>query len=190
MSQECSLCKRHDRHAIDAAILCGEYSMRDMASRFETSTATIARHREHIPRQIVAAREAVVVADTLLGKVRNLEQIAIRIGTAAESDGDLRTALMSVDKLVRIVELMGKLNGELQNQQAQVNVAVQLTTEQRLVVDLGLTEPELRQLHGEKLLTLDEKRAMALAIVEELDRQIAERDAGNGAKVFDSPSDA
>ena len=53
-------------------------------------------------------------ADDLLAKVERLEQEARRIGKKAEAAGDHRTALQGIRELVRIVELLAKLRGELQ----------------------------------------------------------------------------
>ena len=47
-------------------------------------------------------------------QVETLRQKATRIGDKAEKAGDLRTALQGVRELVRIVELLARLQGELQ----------------------------------------------------------------------------
>jgi hypothetical protein len=57
--------------------------------------------------------EQVVQADSLLAKVTDLETDARRLGKAAEKAGDARTALAAVRELCRIVELLGRLRGEL-----------------------------------------------------------------------------
>jgi hypothetical protein len=74
------------------------------------------RHRqEHLPRALVKAKDAtdVTQADTLLGKITQLEEEARRLGKKAEDDGDLRTAMTAIRELVRIVELLAKIQGEL-----------------------------------------------------------------------------
>jgi hypothetical protein len=71
------------------------------------------------------AKQASEVArgDDLLAKVVTLEQDALRIATTAEAANDLRTALVGVRELTRIIELMAKLQGEL-DEKTTVNVLV------------------------------------------------------------------
>lgn len=61
--------------------------------------------------------------ETLLAKVAGLEAEAHRLKDQAEDAGDIRTALVAVRELCRIVELQGRLLGELREQQV-VNVLV------------------------------------------------------------------
>jgi hypothetical protein len=51
--------------------------------------------------------------DSLVEKVRQLELEARRLGKKAEDAGDFRGAMAAVRELVRIVELLAKLQGEL-----------------------------------------------------------------------------
>ena len=158
MPLECSICMRADRTAIDAAIVAGNESIRAMADRWSVSKTTLLRHREHIPSRLVAAHAAaeVVKADTLLDKVLGLEADARRIGAAAERGDDLRTALASVRELVRIVELLGKVSGELASGPAvTVNIGIQTLIQQH-----GVSEEELR------VLLEDRKRWAAMSKLE------------------------
>jgi hypothetical protein len=52
-------------------------------------------------------------ADSLLAKIAQLETEARRLGKKAEDSGDLRGAMAAVRELVRIVEILGKLQGEI-----------------------------------------------------------------------------
>jgi hypothetical protein len=71
---------------------------------------------DHLQAHLVQARaaEAMTQADDLLAKVQRLEHEARRIGQKAEAAGDHRTALQGIRELIRIVELLAKLRGELQ----------------------------------------------------------------------------
>jgi hypothetical protein len=51
--------------------------------------------------------------DSLLAKIAQLETEARRLGKKAEDAGDLRGAMAAVRELVRIVEVLGKLQGEI-----------------------------------------------------------------------------
>jgi hypothetical protein len=77
------------------------------------------RHQqEHLP----AARSAIVeenasespMEGALLAKITRLEAEARRLGKKAEDAGDFRGAMAAVRELVRIVELLARMQGELQ----------------------------------------------------------------------------
>ena len=54
-----------------------------------------------------------VAGDTLMGQVEDLKSMARRLGKKAEDAGDLRGALAAVRELVRIVDLVAKLTGQI-----------------------------------------------------------------------------
>ena len=70
-----------------------------------------------------ARAEQVTRGDDLLKKIEGLESDARRIAAKAEKSDDLRTAIVAIRELTRIVELLAKLRGELQTQPT-VNVQV------------------------------------------------------------------
>jgi hypothetical protein len=99
---------------------------RNIAERFGTSASALTRHKaEHIPAAMAQARSAAEVAqaDGLVDQLVRLRADARRIEEKAEETGDLRTALMGIRELVRILELTAKLVGEL-DERPQVNVLV------------------------------------------------------------------
>ena len=125
MPRRCSICDLPQRQQIDEALLAGE-AYRSIAQQFAASPDAVYRHKQgHLPRHLCQAKAAhdMSQADVLLGKIRTLEEDARRIQATAEQTGDLRTALQGVRELVRMVELQGKLLGELQDG-AHVNVLV------------------------------------------------------------------
>ena len=62
-------------------------------------------------------------AGDLLGQLERLKAEAHRIKDKAERAGDFRAALTGIRELVRIVELMARVSGELQEAQT-VNVLI------------------------------------------------------------------
>jgi hypothetical protein len=58
-----------------------------------------------------------------MGKASALEVDARRLLSKAEAEGELRTSVAAVREVIRIVELLAKLSGELK-EQATVNVLV------------------------------------------------------------------
>ena len=125
MPQQCKVCSHPARKVIDAALVEGR-SVRELESIHNVSAGSLRRHAEnHLPRAMVKAQAAadVVAGETLLAKVAGLEVEAHRLKDQAEEGGDIRTALVAVRELCRIVELQGRLLGELREQQV-VNVLI------------------------------------------------------------------
>ncbi len=123
MARRCTVCDHRQREEIDHALVEGE-SLRDIARRHSLSKDAVARHKaEHLPTALTKAKEGAdaVHADDLLGKIRGLEKDARRICGRAEAEGDYRTALAGIRELTRLVELIGKLAGELDDR-PQINV--------------------------------------------------------------------
>jgi hypothetical protein len=106
----CSVCSRPDRPELDAALVLGD-SLRNVVERFGTSLGSLSRHRPHVGRSLVRAaeRRGERFAESLLSKVERLEANARRLGEKAEKEGDLRAALVAVDKLLDVVRLLHEL---------------------------------------------------------------------------------
>ena len=114
MPRRCSCCSHTQLVAIDRAIVGGE-SYRGIARRFKLGTDAVERHAgAHVSEAISRARDvaAVVHGDTMLRDVTALRQQAAELGKQAETNGDLRTALMAVRELTRITELVARLSLE------------------------------------------------------------------------------
>ena len=124
MPRVCTICQHESCADIDAALLAEE-PYRSIAKRYGASPSAVLRHREHLPSQLVKAREAeeVTQADTLLEQVRSLQTRALSILDRADDSGDLRTALGAIREARSNLELLGKLAGELQ-QEGTVNVTL------------------------------------------------------------------
>ena len=124
MARKCVICGDPRVAEIDAALL-ENTGYREIAKRFEASESAIFRHQaRHLPAVLAKAADVrasvseLMAGDNLVQKVRDLEVSANRIATAAEDAGDLRTALIGLREIARIVELMGKLTGQLGGDQA------------------------------------------------------------------------
>jgi len=122
----CSACRHPDRVALDEGLLRGE-SVRKLAARFGISKSRIHSHRKdgHIPKALAKAADAAAVSegDALLTKVLEVEQEVRRLAAKAERAGDVRGALVGMRELSRILELLGRLSGELKNR-TEVNIVV------------------------------------------------------------------
>jgi hypothetical protein len=121
MPRVCTVCTHPERAAIDAAIVSGE-PLRRIAARAAISEASVRRHKAKcIPASLVKASAVaeVIRADDLLGKVKDLEVEARRIGRKAEEDGDLRCAIAAVRQVADILELLARLLGTLPSKNGQ-----------------------------------------------------------------------
>jgi transposase-like protein len=111
----CSLCRHAEKQAIDAALVEGRDSLRNIAERFGTSAPTLLRHREHVHGSLVLAREAeeVTRADGLLEILREAVKDARRLRDKAEKDGDYRCAVAAVKTLCDTVERLAAVGERL-----------------------------------------------------------------------------
>lgn len=154
MPRICTICSHPNKEAINQALI-DSVSYRNIAEQFFVSTTALHRHKkDHLPAVLAKAQEVEVIAhgDDLLSKIQQLEEDARRIGKKAESTGDLRAAIMTIRELIRIVDLLARLQGELQAQ--QVNVLV--------------TSPDWLQLRTAVLRALEHYPEARLAVIEAL----------------------
>lgn len=158
MARTCTVCTHPNRAAIDLALLNGA-SGNAIAAKFRVSEDAITRHKgNHLPATLAQGQAAAEVAraDGLLGQLQQLQDDARRIGGKAEETGDLKTALMGVRELVRIVELTGKLVGELDDRpQVNVLVAPEWTTVKVALLAALQPFPEARQAVAARLTALE-----------------------------------
>ncbi|WP_085440442.1 hypothetical protein [Magnetofaba australis] len=149
MARQCTVCAHRKLNAIDEALVAGE-SMAGLAKRYKLSRDALRRHRDsHLPEVMVKSEEAQQTArgDSLIDQLKALQTRAHNIAMKAEKEGDLRAALAGIRELVRIVELLGKLQGELESGGPVVNVSINAEwVEIRAVVLSALAPyPDARQ---------------------------------------------
>ena len=107
---QCKVCRHPDRHEIDQALVSGE-AYRSVSNRFDTSFPGTARHAQnHLPQELAKEAGEVAQGDNLLAQVQRLQE-------KAEKAGDHRTSLAAIRELRGLVELLGKLIGQLHQSQ-------------------------------------------------------------------------
>lgn len=159
MPRVCTITTHPQRDAIDAALLAGQ-SLRDIARQYGVGKDAVARYRnERMPVPLAVAKESAEAARGvgIVEQIRALATDAQRIGNRAEAEGDLRTALLGVRELVRIVELQAKLSGEL-DERPQVNLVIApewLAVRGAIFAALTM-HPEARQAVAGALVALEE----------------------------------
>ena len=148
MPRACTICTHADRAAIDLMLVNGT-PYRNIAERFGTSVSALTRHKsDHLPSSLARAHEAeeVAQADSLLDQIKHLQQITLRILSAAEKDGKYVAAIMAVKEARGNLELLAKMMGEL-DERPQLNIMTspQWVTIQAVILDELATGPaELR----------------------------------------------
>lgn len=143
MPRNCTVCGHAKRNVIDDALVSGT-SLRKIAEQFQLKATSLHRHlHTHLPPALVKAQNAqeVAAADGLLSRLEQLTDEARRVKTKAEKAGDLRTALAAIRELVRIVELLAKLRGELDE---SPRVALMLVPEWQQVLHALQPFPQAR----------------------------------------------
>jgi|SRR5574343_645856 len=124
MAPKCKICYHPQRENIETAILTG-IPIRIISDQYGVSLGTINRHKQgHIAPKLAKSHEAreVVKADNLMETTKDLLQWAKDLTTAAQSEKDLKTALMGIGKIKDILELLLKVTGELEENKTEVNI--------------------------------------------------------------------
>ena len=145
MPRTCTICTDERVTEIDKQLVSGG-SLRNISQHFRVGVTSLHRHRHgHLPVALADAQRAeqVLRADHLLVRLEDLTGEARRLKEKAERKGDLRTSLAAVRELVRIVELMAKVSGELAPVTQQINIA--MIAEWPRVLDALNAYPEARR---------------------------------------------
>lgn len=147
----CLCCASPEVKELDRLIVLGRQP-KELASRFQVSRQSIAWHRaHHLPlatrdagAQAVAAVEASHGASLVDDAHSLLERARTILGTA-EGSGQLDTALRAIRESGRLLELIGKLRGEIDDSTTVNVIAAPILTELQQAVMIGLANfPEAR----------------------------------------------
>jgi len=123
--QKCSICIHPQREEIDESLLLSAKPLRTIADQFRVSKTALLRHKaDHIPTDLVKARQAdeICRAESLFDKLVSLKSDAERITKKAEINDDLKTALSGIREQSRIVEILAKMQGQIQQPQVALTV--------------------------------------------------------------------
>jgi len=125
MPRPCTVCTHKDVENINKRLLGGEI-YRTIADDTGLSETALKRHKaEHIPNAAAKAAKAVEVAkaDGLLEDIKGLREKAMGILQKAEESGDLKTALLGIREARGCLELLAKVEGQL-NDRSQINILI------------------------------------------------------------------
>ena len=122
MPRTCTICGHPKRTEIDTALLRSD-SLRNVVEHFSVSIGSLFRHRQrHLPVTIAHAKEAreTEMGENLMEEARRLHARALGILGKAEAAGQLETALKAIREVRGILELLGKLDGQLEERSPTV----------------------------------------------------------------------
>lgn len=126
MPRTCTICASPACAEINAALIAGEASFRNIAKQYGTSATALTRHKaEHLPAALARshAAEQVAAADTLLGQVQQLQARTLKLLDTAENAGELHAAVAAIRAAKGNLELLAKLRGDL-DERPQINLIV------------------------------------------------------------------
>jgi hypothetical protein len=135
MPRTCTVCSHPKRSEIDAALLRSD-SLRSIVERCSISMGSLVRHsQKHLAQSIAAAKQAreVEAGESLIHQARSLHARAMGILERAEAAGHLDTALKAIRELRGILELLGKLDGQLQERATVQRIEVHYVDKQVVV---------------------------------------------------------
>ena len=115
MPRTCTICTHPKRAEIDAALIQSE-PLRNIVERCSVSMGSLFRHQQkHVAQTIALAKQAknIEIGENLIGQARSLHARALGILERAEAAGQLDTALKAIREVRGILELLGKLDGQL-----------------------------------------------------------------------------
>jgi hypothetical protein len=170
----CTICSRDFVTEIDAALIRGE-GFAPLSRRYAVSEDAVARH--HAKCLPIAARqkgaEDAAEAEgergsTLLEDAYSLRQKAVAILAKAEASGSLTIALHAIREAGRLIELQGKLMGQIDTSTTLNVTFAPMLVEMQTIMMLALQPyPEareavtmaLQQISGQPLLLEHQSRA-------------------------------
>jgi transposase-like protein len=124
MSRKCKVCSHPLKDDIDFRLVSG-HAYRELSRQFGIDKSSLHRHKKnHISAKLIESQrfKEISSANLLVEQIQKLQIKAERIAKKAERKGDYRTALAGIRELTRIVELLGKLQGELH--ESNVNIVL------------------------------------------------------------------
>jgi hypothetical protein len=167
---QCRACSRPDRATIDEKIVSG-VPYRLIAASTGLSLGALSRHRAHVKDQLAEAAshraaERSEQATTLLDRVESAISDAQAILRDARTSKNLTAATGAVNAVTRLLELLGRVSGELQTASAS-GIHFSLTKVSNTVNNYGTDDSELAQLVSEATKGFDPAEITRLRLLTE-----------------------
>src|SRR4051794_25208222 len=166
MPQSCTICRRPEQSAIDDALIENE-PLRNIAERFGTTATTLYRHRQHLPSQLVKAKQAQEIAEatSLLERVESLIRRLDSLAQQAEEDRAWAPAIAAIREVRSCLTLLAQLSGEMQAQNS-MNINVSIVSERVQASVLAASADDFATFCKALLeKATDEQKSAALAVI-------------------------
>jgi hypothetical protein len=115
----CGPCSHRNRDELDAQLIAG-VSYRAISKTFQVSIGALSRHKAHV-KEMIRERtpgEREEHGSALLDRVEKLVTSAEEILEAAKTKNDFRGANGALGAAAKLLDLLGRLSGELQSANA------------------------------------------------------------------------
>ncbi|MBN2325382.1 MAG: helix-turn-helix domain-containing protein [Spirochaetes bacterium] len=143
MPRKCSICVHPERVKIDELLLHAE-SLRDIASRYGTSTSTLQRHKKHISGHLLRAKgdTELEYSDSLLDQLKKINENANKLlDTAMNAASEGSNANIA---LLAMKEIRGQLGLQLEIFKIMYDMKAVREFQEGVVRILGELDPEAR----------------------------------------------
>lgn len=131
----CTVCNHPEVDQINK-LLINNAPYRTIADQFDISVSALGRHkRDHLPDLLARAKESAEVAqaDDLLSQIQLLQSKALAILQQAERSGELKTALHGIREARACLELLARVEGQLQHGN---NITVNITQQRQVITNI------------------------------------------------------
>jgi hypothetical protein len=156
--RRCTVCTHPDRPAIDQAIV-NHKPFRAISRQFGVSKDAVLRHHDdHLPEALARAKgaEETARADDLLEQVRALRTKSLQLMLAAETAGDLRTALAGIREARACLELLAEMSQAIDRRPTlNLLIAPEWLATRSVLLDALRPYPEARAAVAARLVDLD-----------------------------------
>jgi len=125
MVRACTICTDPQHDEIDRRIVRGD-SIATIAREFAVSEDALRRHAKanHHIRAVTAIPTSAELAtsEDIYKEIEKWHAEAKDLQKTAKADGDIKTALLGLEKALKCLELLARINGQIREQQVNVNL--------------------------------------------------------------------
>jgi hypothetical protein len=125
MTRTCTICDREDIDEIDRRARI-ENDIASIAKEFSLSYPALYRHisANHHIREVTAipTSSELATSEDIYKEIEKWHTEAKDLQKTAKNEGDIKVALLGLDKALRCLELMLKIHGHIQEQNINVNL--------------------------------------------------------------------
>lgn len=148
MARQCTACTHPKTEALSLELIQGE-TIRGVARKYKLSTSAVARHKKHLPHELLqsSTAQALVQAGSVMQRVQELESRADRIYHEAMANKKQELALRALKEMREVTSLYAKLAGELETQtiHQHVHISPEWLSLRSVMLNALLPYPDARE---------------------------------------------